>query len=358
MCPPAINAIQIQADLGNEITVLSYNVNELSDKIRQRITIVDLGKRCNPKVKYKKYYMRLKKRKEIRKYIAQNYKNYDLLWITSEIGVREVGSLLLKTKYVMQLMEMVNYVPQFGNSNVFKFDIKKYAQSAFRVVVPEENRAHIIRAKWELDEIPSVLPNKPYDLSLDFELSEKARHIVDIVKKEKRKIILYQGGFTKDRRFEEFAEAVDFLGDDYVFYLMGFQNEYCKEILRKYPNVVYLGALNPPEHLVVAQYAHIGVLTYIPVKTAFYSELNALYCAPNKIYEYALCELPMIGTNVLGLKYPFEKYNIGKCCEKLTSKDICKTIKEIEKEYEIIKGNCKVFYQSIDLDIIMKGILQ
>ena len=30
--------------------------------------------------------------------------------------------------------------------------------------------------------------------------------------------------------------------------------------------------------------------------------LNALYCAPNKIYEYAGCNIPMIGTDVLGLK--------------------------------------------------------
>lgn len=358
MCPPAINAIQVQADLGNDVTILSYNVSELSDKIKQRVSIVDLGMRCNPKSKLKKYYVRLKKRKEVRKYISKNYMNYDLLWLTSEIAVREVGSILFKTKYIMQLMEMVNYVPQFGNSNIFKFNIKTYAQKALKVVVPEENRAHIIKAEWELNELPTVLPNKPYDLSLNIELSENAKKIVETVEKEKRKIILYQGGFTKDRRFEEFAEAVDMLGEDYVFYLMGFQNEYCREIIKKYPNVVYLGALNPPEHLVVAQYAHIGVLTYIPVKAAFYSELNALYCAPNKIYEYALCELPMIGTNVLGLKYPFEKYNIGRCCEKLTAEDICKTVKEIEKNYDIIKNNCKKFYQSVDLNSIMKGILQ
>lgn len=358
MCPPALNAIQVQLDLGHDVTVLSYNLDELPISLKQKTSIIDLGKRINPKSNYKKYYLRLKKRKQVRKYISQNHDKFDLVWITSEITAREIGSVLLKTKFIMQLMEMVNYVPQFGNSTVFQFDIKKYAQSAYKVVVPEENRAYIIKARWELNELPSILPNKPYRLNLDFELSDKAKNIVDILKNEKRKVILYQGGFTEDRRFEEFAEAVDILGDDYVFYLMGFQNEYCKEILKKYPKVVYLGALNPPEHLVIAQYAHIGVLTYIPVKASFYSELNALYCAPNKIYEYALCELPMIGTNVLGLKYPFEKYGIGKCCEKLTAQSICRTIKDIESDYVTLKNNCKKFYDDVNLQSIMEGILK
>lgn len=358
MCPPALNAIQVQLDLGHDVTVLSYNLDELPISLKRKIEIINIGKRYNPGCNFEKYYLRFKKRMQIRKYISYNYKQFDLLWITSEIGAREIGSILLKTKFVMQLMEMVNYVPQFGNSKIFQFDIKKYAQSAFKVVVPEENRAHIIKARWELKELPAVLPNKPYNLKLDFELSEKAKKIVDILKREKRKIVLYQGGFTEDRRFEEFAEAIEVLGDDYVFCLMGFQNDYCREILKRYPKIVYLGALNPPEHLVAAQYAHIGVLTYIPVKVAFYSELNALYCAPNKIYEYALCELPMIGTNVLGLKYPFEKYDIGRCCEDLTAESICNTIKIIEKNYDEIRSNCKRFYNDVNLNELMEGILR
>lgn len=358
MCPPAINALQIQCDLGHELTVMSYNMDGLSSAVKKRIIVKDLGKRKNPSSKIQKYWIRLKKRKEIRDFIDKHYMEYDLIWLTSEIAVREVGKILLKTKYIMQLMEMVNYVPQFGNCELFKFDIKKYAQNAMKVVVPEENRAYITQVRWELKNLPSILPNKPYDATIDFELSDNAKSIIDILKKEKRKIILYQGGFTEDRRFEEFAEAVDKLGSDYVFYLMGFQNDYCKKILDKYPSVKYLGALNPPEHLVAAQYAYLGVLTYLPVKAAFYSELNALYCAPNKIFEYALCGLPMIGTNVLGLKYLFEKYNIGKCCKELTAESICETVQEIEKEYNIMKSNCRTFYDSVDMVSIMKEILQ
>lgn len=358
MCPPALSAIQILLDLGHNVSVLSYNLDELPESIKNGVTVIDLGKRVNPDSIAKKYYLRLEKRMQARSYVKKNYTQYNMLWLTSEISVREIGNILLKTKYILQLMEMVNYVPQIGNSKILQFDIKKFAQRAYKVVVPEENRAHIIKARWELDELPSILPNKPYNLTMKSELSEKAKEILKTLKQEKRKIILYQGGFTEDRRFEEFAEAVDLLGDDYVFYLMGFQNNYCKEILKRYPNVVYLGALNPPEHLIAAKYAYIGILTYIPVKAAFYSELNALYCAPNKIYEYALCGLPMIGTNVLGLKYPFEKYNIGRCCEKLTAKCICETVHEIEDNYVELRKNCKKFYNDIDMRTLMEEILQ
>ena len=357
-CPPALNAIQVQVDLGNQVTLLAYDTNNLSDNISKKIEVIDFGKNNNSEWVIKRYFNRLRKRLKIRNFLKRNLEKYDLIWITSEIFVREVGKVLFKTKYIIQLMEMVNYVPLFGHSRLLKFNIKKFAQKAWKIVVPEENRAYIIKTKWELEKLPIILPNKPYQSSLTFELTENAKKMVSKVKNEKKKIILYQGGFSVDRRFEEFAEAINLIGDEYVLYLMGKKNEYCNKILEQYPNVKYLGFLNPPEHLIIAQYAHIGILSYIPIKADFYSELNALYCAPNKIYEYALCGLPMLGTNVLGLKYPFEKYNIGICCDELSSKSICECIRKIEDNYKKMKKSCDIFYNSVDLFEIMKEILE
>lgn len=358
LCPPALSAIANQVDIGHELTVMTYNGDEIPNSIRNRVKLVDLGKRVNPHSKMVKFRLRLEKRHFVRNYFHNNYTKFDLVWTTSEITVREIGEEIKKTKYVMQLMELVNYVPTFGNQKLFQFDIASYAQKAYKVVVPEYNRAHIVKARWRLKNLPTILPNKPYMLNVPDKLSEKAEKILERVRNEKRKILLYQGGFTEDRRFEEFAEAVRLLGDNYCMYIMGKENDYCRKICKEYPEVVYLGMLNPPEHLTVAKYAYIGILTYIPVQAAFYSELNALYCAPNKIYEYALCDLPMIGTNVPGLYNVFEEYRIGECCKDLSANSIANTIKDIEEHYEEFRRNCAKFYNDTDLTKIMKGILE
>lgn len=360
LCPPAINTLENLLDQGHKVMLITYNIDQLDKTIlvNKALSTIDLGRRINPKNQLLKFKLRYQKRMAIRKFLKNNRKQYDLIWTTSEITVRECGNLLLDCKFVMQLMELVNYVPLFGNQKLFQFDIAKYARTAYKVVVPEYNRAHIVKARWRLEKLPIILPNKPYRVDLSGKHSEEANKIINVLKNESRKVLLYQGGFTQDRRFEEFAEAVKLLGDDYVLYLMGVQNDYCRKILNHYPYVKYLGALKPPEHLLAAQYAHIGILTYIPVKVSFYSELNALYCAPNKIYEYALCNLPMIGTDVPGLSSIFDKYHIGMCCKELTAESIVKTVKNIEANYDECKNGCSRFYNEIDLKQIVKRIVE
>lgn len=359
-CPPVYTAVKILLKLGHNVTLFSYNIEDLEVELNSdpKLNCIDLGRRINPRNNIKKYYLRLKKRINIRKYFRENISTFDIVWTTSEIGVREIGDVLLNAKkHVMQLMELVDYVPLFSNYSLITFPIEKYAQNAYQVVVPEYNRAHIVKARWNLKRLPRILPNKPYFTEVK-DLSDKAQQIIEIMEKEKRKIILYQGGFTKDRRFEEFAEAIEQLGNDYVFYIMGKKNQYCEELISKYSSIIYLGALNPPEHLVVAKYAYIGILTYIPVKTAFYSELNALYCAPNKIYEYALHNLPMIGTDVPGLTNIFEKYGIGVSCKELTVNGIMDAIKKVESNYEFMRDSCAKFYNDTNLFKIVQEIIE
>ena len=89
----------------------------------------------------------------------------------------------------------------------------------------------------------------------------------------------------------------------------------------------------------------------------FISPLNVLYCAPNKIYEYAGYDVPMLGTDVLGLKLPFEKYNIAVCCPDFKSESIVKGIRQIERDYLNMKCNCKMFYEDTNLDSIVYSII-
>lgn len=101
-------------------------------------------------------------------------------------------------------------------------------------------------------------------------------------------------------------------------YIMGEDTQLRKQICEQCPNVVYIPFIQPPYHLLATQYADIGVLTYVSSKR----DLNALHCAPNKLFEYSVWGLPMIGNNIPRLAYPFEKYNIGVYYEHLKKYEI------------------------------------
>ena len=165
----------------------------------------------------------------------------------------------------------------------------------------------------------------------------------------------YQGYFSAERRLDELAEAVTLLGDDYTLCIMGADNDERKRLCKKYPNISYLGFISAPDHLRVTELAYIGVLTYYPQKG---EELNGLFCAPNKLFEYAYCDLPMVGNDIPGLSLPFEKYGIGVCYKDNTPQAICSAIREVENSYATFKNNCIGYYNSVDVKQIIQEIIE
>ena len=57
------------------------------------------------------------------------------------------------------------------------------------------------------------------------------------------------------------------------------------------------------------------------------------------------------------LDIPFTQYKMGVCCSNLTAKEVAKSIKKIEENYDEMKKGCFEFYQSIDLDKSVKNVL-
>ena len=150
--------------------------------------------------------------------------------------------------------------------------------------------------------------------------------------------------------------------DGYVLYIIGkafsIEGQRLIDKLQKEYGVIYLGGFNPPKHLAFVQYATVGLLPYKTVKSGDLSELNALYCAPNKIWEYAGFGVPMVGSDVLGLKQPFEKWNIGRCCDLNDEASIVRAIEEVDRNYDEMCKNCYKFYDSVDLEKIVSEILE
>ncbi len=355
--PPVRSLIQNLVHNGHKVTIITRDSKDVLKEYGDQLEVHKLMPyQGGNKVKEAGAFF--KNRRDIRQLVAECMNHNDVIWTTTDSTVREIGPMLFNYKHIMELFELIEYLPLLPKQNVLKFDIKKYAQHAYKVVVPEINRAYIQQVWWDLPKTPVVLPNKPYDISLNsIHVSPDLKAILENMENEKRKIVLYQGVFYADRNLDAFAEAIQQNNEKYVLYIMGAENDYSRTLCRKYPGMKYIPFQVPPAHLLVTKYADIGVIPYKPVKFENNSILNALYCAPNKIFEYAAFGLPMVGSNVLGLKLPFEQYNIGFCCDELKYDQISHALDVIEAHYNEMSSNCINFYKSIDLDQIVNSIL-
>lgn len=365
--PPVMNVLKNFLCHSHKVNLISCGTTKLPAEIRKNnnIKIYDISLPSGNSIHNR--LSRSYKRKTIgRKLTRQCMQHSDVLWTTTDLTVEMLGKMVLEYRHVMQLMELIDHYPRIRMKYLSKlpfaqFPIKNYGRKAWKVVVPEKNRAYIQKTWWDLKETPYVLPNKPYDINVgEPDLNEMK--ILEEMQEEKRKIILFQGNLSDDRDLSPFAEAIKTLGEEYCLYVMGksgarYVNE-SKKLFEKYPFIKYIGYFTPPKHLLFTKYAHIGLLPYIPSKNhLFLPDLNALYCAPNKIYEYSAFGVPMLGTDVPGLTAPFEKYNIGVSCKKLDAKHIVEAVKKIDGNYAELSQNCKRYFVDTNLDEIVEKIL-
>lgn len=357
--PPTQNLVRVLLSMGYKVNLIGNNLSCLADDILnnnnfKRFDIPTYG----GKTMAGRFIRKMRIRSIAIQYIRNCMKESDYLWTTSMETVVIVGKEILKYKNIMQLMELVKSARTLHN--LIKIPLDGYAKKSWKNVAVEINRAYIQKIWWDLDKLPAVLPNKPF--SLDYgDVQSDGSAAINIMKNENRRIILYLGGIWSDRNFEIYAKAIGRM-NEYALYIVGktFSNEgkIMIDRLQKEYGVVYLGGFNPPKHLAFVQYADIGLLPYKPIKQGVNSELNALYCAPNKIWEYAGFGVPMVGSDVLGLKLPFEQWNIGRCCDLNDENSIIKAIEEVDRNHDEMSKNCYKFYDSVDLEKIVSEILE
>lgn len=290
--------------------------------------------------------------------IEKYYDKDSILWVVTDVTIKYLGNKLMSKNYVLHLMELSENLYYYHKIPFFKMNKEKIGNNALAIIVPEYNRAHIIKALWSLKNIPLILPNKPYIANQtnrnSFIEDEKAKKIIEKI--GNKKIILYQGIISKERPLEMFIKAVDKYEGKYAFVIMSRGENVYKNIKSK--NFYFIPFVAPPKHLQITSYAHIGVLSYIPTNETGYSPLNSLYCAPNKTFEYSMFGIPMLGNNIPGLKYLFGTQENGICFENFSVKDICEAIDKIESNYTKYSVNSLKYFNKCDYEKFIFNILR
>ena len=355
--PPVRNLLDVLLALKQNIVLVSRDKeNAMNDYEASGVKFYRL--KSNPNNVLGKALAVLQRRKQIREIVKHEMCDRDLLWAILDKTAIDIGINLLRNyNSVIQLLELTDDIPLYTDVPLIMANLKKYAEAANEIIVPEYNRAHILKIWWDLKKTPIVLPNKPYKLppsEIPAEIKSKLTKLIN----EKRRVLLYQGDFNPDRDLEIIADTVESM-KDYALYLLGRPNKYLNNLLSKKNGIEYIGYIQPPYHICAARYAHIGLLPYKPSKNMKYcSELNALYCAPNKIHEYASQGLPMIGPDIPGLRFPFELYKIGECYKADSVSSVLQAINNVEKNIYEYKNNCKKFWNSENIVDIIRSIIE
>lgn len=350
--PPVISLLKY---LSKENIVEYVGLNDYSDKYRKMFGSNVTFK----KVKIKTYKNKLlnkinKKRvfystsKYIEKKINQGYK----LWVLHEFTSRRISDFIYKRySYYLTMYELDPslFLPTDNR-------LKKIVRRAKKVIVPEYNRAAIVQACIGLEGMPYILPNKPYNyIENEIKLANNPMEsLSEQAHSHGKKVIIYSGIFLKERKLEPILEAVKSIQSKYVVVLLGQKSPYLEKLLNKYSFVKYLGFVEPPKHLDLIKYADIGLLTYV----ASNGSINAVYCAPNKTWEYARYGIPMLCNDIPGLRYSVEGNHMGKCCNISNIDSIIESLNLIIENYNIMSKNARNYYNSNNIERIIDQIIK
>lgn len=345
--PPLLTLMQLMKSKGFSVTVTVSE--EESQYNEQRIKQIPYLR----KFKLNNKFTRLINRKIVgKKFFASSIPrlieqhNYDLIWLIIPHSPSNI--FVLKENFNAGKKLFCTIYELFDTLPKELAKIKPLAQRANRVIVPEFNRAHILRSYLDLNETPTVIPNKPLDLP---EL--KDANVLEMLKKyEGKKIILYQGHISKYRDVEPICKAVENL-HDYVFVLMGRSEEnYAEYLLNKYSNVDHIEFILPPNHLEFTSKAFIGIVSYSHIT------LNGVFCAPNKIWEYSGYGVPMICNDIPGLVGIIEHNGSGICVDFDDSISVYDSIMQISNNYSQYSDNAKNMYESCNIPDILDKIVE
>ena len=268
-----------------------------------------------------------------------------ILWI----GNMETA-LSLNPKKLRGRTFILNVLELYDENTIYDRWLKKHVKNANIVISCEKHRAAIMQSRYKLAETPEVIPNKPYDINIREEFLNN--DIIELIKRHFT--IVYQGIISKDRPLENVARALSLIGDyDIVFLIMGDCSEqYKREIIKIYPNTIFTGFVPAPQHLCYTQYCDIGIANYD------ISSLNNIFCAPNKIYEYAKFSTPMLCSTNIALEESVGFSKAGLCIDFSNVEEIIDATKNIRKEYEFYSRNAFAFYNGFDIKEAVEIVIE
>ena len=213
-----------------------------------------------------------------------------------------------------------------------------YIRNCDRVITVGPKIAEYIAELYKV-EVPEVIMNAP---SIDkFSSANESDNIRDLVGIDKdKKVLLYTGAITFNRGLENLILSMQYL-PDYFLVILGYGRDKYK---RQLENIVEANNLTdrftfygPVPTDQVAAFVSGSDLGVAPIQNAC---LSYYFCAPNKVFEYVIGGIPVIGSNFPELENIIVKHGIGFTFDPENPEDIASSVSKVfanKESYDIMK---------------------
>jgi len=267
-----------------------------------------------------------------------------------------LGSRLAGARCIYDSHELIipGGMPGEGLRGMFFYFLERMSIKNFDLVIAaNQERALAMQQHYRLQCVPLVVQNV-LDKNMKSISDEELISIYPVLQPNDRIRLIYQGALGPDRGLDAFIMAMKFLEDGYEMIIVGggpdverlkqqAENAHCAD------RVIFLG-LVPRGHLQgIMETAHIGIVTYTG------KGLNSIYCAPNKIYEYAQAGLPVITTNQPTIRNIMHQHQIGLIISsdgaekgEDSGRDVAQIVQCLARDIKRYKNNLRLFIEEND----------
>lgn len=261
----------------------------------------------------------------------------DLLWVASGETAIALGPRLQhgQCNYILKLREL------HDTGRHYERALWPHVRCASAVVVPEPCRAAIVRTLYSLPRTPVVVLNRPWHHPRARGLAAPPLDCLDTARQSPR-MVLYMGVVAPDRGLTAVAQAVAECGEPWVFAVMGRDLGALDALRRATPSIVCIPYEPPPAHLAVASHAYIGIAKYD------HTSLNNVFCAPNKIWEYAGFGIPCLGSHMPSLRLAFAETGMGICVDLDCVESIKAGLQLLDSRYDFYSRNADAAFEAAD----------
>lgn len=261
-------------------------------------------------------------------WLAARLSGAKLIYDAHELFIPEPGQCMKARDYFWYLLE---------RWAVLRADV---------VIAANEERGKLMQGHYNLSETPVVVKNispAPPVLTPG-QIAEVLSHFPSIRRKAcDRCRLVYQGNVSIDRGVERFIKAVEDMPNGYRMIVIGDGPDFAGlrdkyRALADVGKVNFLGKISGYNLPILLAACDIGIVTYP------FEGLNNIYCASNKVFEYAQAGLPIIATNQPPLINIASEYGIGECItQEATQIEIADVIYQLASDIDEYRSRLPLF---------------
>lgn len=206
---------------------------------------------------------------------------------------------------------------------------KYFIRRVDAVITVNHSIAHELMERYNIHQLPTVIHNfsSHYDQS---------KHVETV---RNRPVVLYHGGYSRDRGLEEVVESVSRVSTDVIFTFRGkgsLESELRNRVkeLHVTDKVQFFDPVSLGQLIEKASSADIGIIPYKPTC------LNNYYSLPNKLSEYAMAGLAICASDLPEIRRLNEQYQFGELFDPYDPDSIAAAINKLASDSEYL-ARCK-----------------